>query len=76
MLRLLQANYQAGTVNFLLVLTANWQYQQARIGYIQARAQRLQDTVALFVALGGGWRKAVEGTTDTSSARGGTRLNS
>jgi NodT family efflux transporter outer membrane factor (OMF) lipoprotein len=76
MLRLLQANYQAGTVNYLLVLTANWQYQQARIGYIQARAQRLQDTVALFVALGGGWRKAVEGTTDTSSARGGTRLNS
>lgn len=24
-------------------------------GYLQAMAQRLQDTVGLFVALGGGW---------------------
>ena len=34
---------------------ASGQYHQARVAYIQARAQRLQDTVALFVALGGGW---------------------
>jgi hypothetical protein len=25
------------------------------LGYIQAQALRLQDTAALFVALGGGW---------------------
>ncbi|MDR3579612.1 MAG: efflux transporter outer membrane subunit [Oryzomonas sp.] len=70
-LRLIQANYQAGTVNYLQVLTANGQYQQARIGYLQAQAQRLQDTVALFVALGGGWQNAAEVNTDTSSGRGG-----
>jgi hypothetical protein len=37
------------------VLTADNQYQQAKLGYIQAQALRLQDTGALFVALGGGW---------------------
>ena len=54
-LRLIQANYQAGTANYVQVLIANSQYNQAKIGYIQARTQRFQDTVALFVALGGGW---------------------
>jgi NodT family efflux transporter outer membrane factor (OMF) lipoprotein len=54
-LRLIQINYRAGTVNYLQVLIANTQYHQAKIGYLQAKAQRLQDTVALYVALGGGW---------------------
>ena len=54
-LRLIRANYEAGTANYLQVLVASGQYHQARVAYIQARAQRLQDTVALFVALGGGW---------------------
>jgi NodT family efflux transporter outer membrane factor (OMF) lipoprotein len=54
-LRLVQANYQAGTANYLQVLLADNQYHQARIGYLEASAQRFQDTVALFVALGGGW---------------------
>jgi NodT family efflux transporter outer membrane factor (OMF) lipoprotein len=54
-LRLVQANYQAGTANYLQMLAADDQYHQAKIGYIQASAQRFQDTVALFVALGGGW---------------------
>jgi len=58
-LRLILANYQAGTANYLQVLIANGQYQQAKIGYIQAQTQRLQDTVALFVALGGGWWNSV-----------------
>ena len=53
-LRLYQVNYQAGIVNYLQILVADGQYQQARIGYLQAQAGRLQDTVALFVALGGG----------------------
>lgn len=53
--KLVAANYQAGLVSYLDVLTAEIQYQQARIGQIEARAQRLQDTVALFIALGGGW---------------------
>jgi len=54
-LKLLQANYHAGLVAYLDVLTADVQYHQAIIAYLQAVAQRQQDTVALFVALGGGW---------------------
>jgi len=53
--RLTGINYQAGTVNYLQVLIANNQYFQAQLGYLQATGQRLQDTAALFVALGGGW---------------------
>ena len=54
-LQLVKANHQAGLVNYLQILTADNQYQQARIGVIQAQALRLQDTAALYVALGGGW---------------------
>lgn len=57
-LTLMQANYKAGLVNYLQMLTADNQYQQARLGYIAAQALRLQDTAALFVALGGGWWNA------------------
>jgi NodT family efflux transporter outer membrane factor (OMF) lipoprotein len=59
-LHLLQANYAAGTVNYLQVLIADYQYQQAALGFIQAMGQRLQDTAALFVALGGGWWNAAQ----------------
>lgn len=54
-MRLIQANYQAGIGTYLQVLVADEQYLQAKISYVQAVAQRLQDTVALYVALGGGW---------------------
>jgi len=54
-LRLVQANYKAGIANYLQVIVANEQYEQARIAYLQSVAQRLQDTVGLYVALGGGW---------------------
>jgi NodT family efflux transporter outer membrane factor (OMF) lipoprotein len=54
-LAIINANYQAGLVNYLQVLTVNSQYQQAKIAYLQISAQRFQDTVALFIALGGGW---------------------
>jgi len=54
-LKLLQANYRAGVVNYLAVLTADVQFHQTSIAFLQAKAQRYQDTVALFVALGGGW---------------------
>jgi len=55
LLRLTQINYSAGTVNYVQVLIADYQYEQANMGYIQAIGQRLQDTAALLVALGGGW---------------------
>ncbi len=54
-LSLMQTNYQAGLVNYPQLLIANVQYQQAEINFLQAQAQRLQDTTAIFVALGGGW---------------------
>ena len=47
-------------VSYVQVLIADNQYYQAKIGYLQALAQRLQDTVALFVALGGGRWNAKE----------------
>jgi len=54
-LNLLQVNYRAGLVAYPDVLIADVQFHQATIGYLQAVALRHQDTVALFVALGGGW---------------------
>jgi len=52
---LAQTNYQAGLVNYSYVLSIQSQFFQAKLAYLQVQAQRLQDTAALFVALGGGW---------------------
>lgn len=57
-MRLVQANYQAGLATYVQVIVADVQYLQAKIAQVQATAQRLQDTVALYVALGGGWWRA------------------
>ena len=57
-LRLVRVNYEAGTGDYVQILIADQQYHQARIGYLQGVAQRLQDTVALYAALGGGWEPA------------------
>ena len=57
-LRLLQVNYQSGLIAYLDVLIADVQVQVTTFAYLQAVAQRNQDTVALFVALGGGWWNA------------------
>jgi NodT family efflux transporter outer membrane factor (OMF) lipoprotein len=54
-LHLIQSNFLAGIATYLQVLVADTQFLQAKIAYVQAVAQRLQDTVALYVALGGGW---------------------
>ena len=53
--KLIEANYAAGLVDYVQVLITEDSYLQARLAYVQAQAQRLQDTVALFIALGGGW---------------------
>jgi NodT family efflux transporter outer membrane factor (OMF) lipoprotein len=53
--RLQRVNYSAGGVGLLDLLDAQRQYQQARIGYVRAQAQRYQDTIQLMVAMGGGW---------------------
>jgi NodT family efflux transporter outer membrane factor (OMF) lipoprotein len=54
-LGLAQMQYSAGGVAYLTVLTAQTQYQNAVIGLIRAEAARYTDTIALYVALGGGW---------------------
>jgi NodT family efflux transporter outer membrane factor (OMF) lipoprotein len=57
-LKLTHINYTTGVGTYLEVLIADDQYHQATLAYVQAQAQRLQDTVALYVALGGGWWNA------------------
>jgi len=59
---LLQENYRAGLVAYVDVLTADILDHQATIGHLQALAQRHQDTVALFAAMGGGWHDQAPAT--------------
>jgi NodT family efflux transporter outer membrane factor (OMF) lipoprotein len=54
-MNLIEHNYDSGITNYLQVMVTDIQYRQAKISYLQAQAQQLQDTTALFVALGGGW---------------------
>lgn len=50
---LARARYNAGATAYAEVLTADAAVQNARIALDRARGQQLQDTAALFVALGG-----------------------
>jgi NodT family efflux transporter outer membrane factor (OMF) lipoprotein len=54
-LRVAETSYRDGAVDYLSLLTAEVQYNNARLSYIQAKSQRYLDTVGLFVALGGSW---------------------
>ena len=54
-------SYREGKSDLLRLLDAERLYQQARLGYARAEAQRHQVTAQLFVAMGGGWWKAEEG---------------
>jgi NodT family efflux transporter outer membrane factor (OMF) lipoprotein len=51
---LTRKSYNEGNVGVLQVLDAERLYQNARLGYVRAQAQRYMDTVQLYVALGGG----------------------
>jgi NodT family efflux transporter outer membrane factor (OMF) lipoprotein len=66
-LKLVQASYRSGMIAYLDVLAADVQFHQASIAYLQAVAQRHQDTVALFVALGGGWWNAQRSTDEITT---------
>ncbi len=53
---LAEAGYRSGATDFSAVLLAEINYQNARVSSASTTAARLQDTTALFVALGGdGW---------------------
>jgi outer membrane protein TolC len=60
LLSLTRTQYRVGAVDYLTLLSAQRQYQQARIAEIAARAARLADTAALYAALGGGWQGLAE----------------
>jgi NodT family efflux transporter outer membrane factor (OMF) lipoprotein len=55
---------ETGQANVLFLLLAQQTYLQASIAVVQARANRLSDTAALFQALGGGWWNRVEPPTE------------
>jgi NodT family efflux transporter outer membrane factor (OMF) lipoprotein len=54
-LDLAQQQMQTGNASILILLTAQQTYLQSVTAVVQARAARLNDTAALFAALGGGW---------------------
>jgi len=62
-LELARLQYQFGAVSYLSLLNSERDYQQARIGQINAQARRYADTAALFQALGGGWWNRTELST-------------
>ena len=54
-LDLAERQWKDGYAGYLVLLSAQQAYQQARINLVQAQASRYADTAALFQALGGGW---------------------
>jgi len=70
-LQLLNASYLGGMTPYLDVLTVDVQFQQVQIAYFSALAQRQQDIVALFAALGGGWNEA--GRVSSASSAGSAK---
>jgi len=62
-LALARRQFELGGASYLVLLNAERQAQQAKIGLVQAQAARYADTAALYQALGGGWwrrRKDIE----------------
>jgi NodT family efflux transporter outer membrane factor (OMF) lipoprotein len=57
-LEIVQQQLNAGQVNQLAVLNAQQTYLTAAVIRVQTDANRLSDTAALFMALGGGWPAA------------------
>lgn len=57
-----------GQVAYLALLNAQNAYQQTRLALVQAEANRLADTAALFQALGGGWWNRADVATASNEA--------
>lgn len=68
---LTRRSYREGNVGVLQVLDAERRYQQARLGYVRAQAQRYLDTVQLFLALGGAGPAEQAATGTAAVARPG-----
>ncbi|MDN6883305.1 efflux transporter outer membrane subunit [Variovorax sp. CAN2819] len=54
-LELSTAQFRAGAVSYVTLLTAQQAWLQTHTALVQAQAARYADTAALFQALGGGW---------------------
>jgi NodT family efflux transporter outer membrane factor (OMF) lipoprotein len=54
-LDLSSAQYRAGAISYVTLLTAQQAWLQTHTALVQAQAARYADTAALFQALGGGW---------------------
>jgi NodT family efflux transporter outer membrane factor (OMF) lipoprotein len=70
-LSLQRLGFEAGRADILKLIVAQRSFQQARIGYQRAVAQRYLDTAQLFVAVGGGWsedRALCDGCRQTSGS--------
>ncbi len=59
-LRITKNRYMAGGESYLTLLNAQEQYLTTKLSRVESQALRLNDTAALFVALGGGWWKDVK----------------
>jgi NodT family efflux transporter outer membrane factor (OMF) lipoprotein len=53
-LQLARLSYKEGNSGVLQILDSERLYNQAQIGYVKAKGQRYQDTVQLYLVLGGG----------------------
>jgi NodT family efflux transporter outer membrane factor (OMF) lipoprotein len=71
-LHLVETQYRLGAANSLQLVDAQRQFRVAQVLLIQARAQRLADTAALFAALGGGWWNREGPLPDVRFAHDGT----
>jgi NodT family efflux transporter outer membrane factor (OMF) lipoprotein len=66
-LDLARGQYRLGAITYVILLTAQRSYQQARLAVVQAQAARYADTAALFQALGGGWWNRADVVPDPRS---------
>ena len=57
-LRIATRRFEAGYSGYLEVLDAQRGAQDADLAYVRARQARLDASVAMFKALGGGWKPA------------------
>ncbi len=71
-LDVVEKQLNAGQVNQLAVLNAQQTYLTAAIVRVQTEANRLSDTAALFMALGGGWPVSCTGHVWRECAMGET----
>jgi len=67
-LDLTQESYQAGQTSVLQIVVAQRPHQQARLGYVRAKAQRYIDTAQLYVAIGGAMVEAPSSSKSRRSA--------